>query len=58
MNANRNLTIDFGIITKHPDGRLTGRHDHYIRKKKGKSIPKGKATKKRRHIVKKGRRIA
>ena len=57
MNANRNTVIDFGIITKWPDGRLTGRHDHYIRKKKGKSVQGPHATHKRRHIVKKGRRI-
>ena len=49
MNAARNLTIRFFINNKF---------DHVIQKSPGKSIVKGKATKKRRHIVKKGRRIA
>lgn len=37
MNANRNIKIDF---------RINGKHDHYIEKKKGKSINKYHATKK------------
>ena len=48
MNASRNLRIDF---------RVNGKHDHYIQKERGKSVTK-RATKARRHIVKKGRRIA
>ena len=48
MNATRNLKIDF---------RVNGKHDHYILKSKGKSVTK-RATKARRHIVKKGRRMA
>lgn len=38
MNRNRNIKIDF---------RVNGRHDHYIKKRPGKSVPKWKATKKR-----------
>jgi hypothetical protein len=49
MNATRNLTIKFFVNDKL---------DHVIKKSPGKRIAKGKATKKRRHIVKKGRRIA
>ena len=48
MNAARNLTIRFFVNDKI---------DHFIQKSPGKHIAKGKATKKRRHIVKKGRRI-
>ena len=49
MNATRNLTIKFFINHEF---------DHIIQKTPGKSVAKGRATKKRRHIVKKGRRIA
>lgn len=48
MNANRNLRIDF---------RINKKHDHYIVKTKGTSVTK-RPTKKKRRIVKKGRRIA
>ena len=48
MNAARNLTIKFFVNNKL---------DHVIQKSPGKHIAKWKATKKRRHIVKKGRRI-
>lgn len=36
MNRNRNIKIDF---------RINGRHDHYIYKRPGKSVPKHRATK-------------
>lgn len=36
MNRNRKLVIDF---------RINGKHDHYIKPKKGKSIIKYRATK-------------
>lgn len=49
MNAARNLTIKFFINNKL---------NHVIKKTPGNHIAKGKATKKRRHIVKNGRRIA
>ena len=49
MNAARNLTIRFFVNDKL---------DHVIQKSPGRRIAKGRATKKRRHIVKKGRRIA
>ena len=39
MNANRNIKIDF---------RVNGKHDHFIKKNKGKHVDRGKATKKRR----------
>ena len=38
MNRNRNIKIDF---------RVNGRHDHFIEKRSGKSVPKPRATKRR-----------
>lgn len=38
MNRNKNIKIDF---------RINGKHDHYIEKRPGTSVPKQKATKKR-----------
>ncbi len=46
MNRNRNITIDYRIMTKRPDGSFVTRHDHYIEPKHGKSVTK-RATKKR-----------
>ena len=44
MNANRKLKIDFRIMTKTPDGKITIRHDHFIEPKHGHSV-KNRATK-------------
>ena len=38
MNRNRNMKIDF---------RINNKHDHYIEPNHGKSVKKGRATKKR-----------
>lgn len=39
MNRSKNIKIDF---------RINGKHDHFIEKKPGKSIPKVRATKPKR----------
>lgn len=44
MNRNRNMKIDFGIMTKTKTGKFTIRHDHFIEPKHGKSV-KFRATK-------------
>ena len=52
MNRNRNLVIDFGIMTKTESGRFVTRHDHYINRPENKHVqphmPKEHATKKKR----------
>ena len=52
MNRNRNLVIDFGIMTKTEKGNFTTRHDHYINSPEDKHVQphrdKHHATKKKR----------